>query len=89
VGDATARKQGVLGMREFQLVTCPKCEGSDFVQVGHLKHKPGAGLIFDNSAYACLGCKEVVDASAALQAMVVRQKREELRLLEQELGIHG
>lgn len=75
---------------EFSLVPCPKCEGTDFTVVVKLKQKPGAGLIHDQSGYACLACQTVVDTQSALQAMVLKQRREELRLLEEELGVkHG
>jgi len=72
---------------EFQLVPCPKCEGTDFLTVHKLKQKAGAGLITDTTGYACLSCQTVVDTQSALHAMTLRQKREELRLLEEELGV--
>ena len=76
--------------RSFVDLACPTCDGTLFASLVRLKHKPGGGLIADPCGWACLACQQVVDAHKALEAYHLKQKREELRQLEVDLGIvHG
>ncbi len=73
--------------RTFTTLPCPACDGIAFVSVLHLRHKPGGGLVPESKGFACLGCQTVVDIAQVLQASTLKQKREELRSLEEELGV--
>ena len=72
---------------EFQNLACPKCEGTLFAPLVFLKHRAGGGLVADPAGWACLACQTKVDAQEALNAYHIRQKREELKQLAQELGV--
>jgi hypothetical protein len=52
-----------------------------------LKYRPGGGLVADPSGWACLVCQTAVDPQAALNAWQLKQKRQELKTLEEELGV--
>lgn len=73
--------------RSFVDLACPACGGTTFTVLVRLKHKAGGGLVADPCGWACLTCQVQVDAQAALQAYALKQKREELRALETELGV--
>ena len=73
--------------REFQTLKCPSCQGMAFLPLVALKHRDGGGLIADPMGYACMACQKVTDASDILRAHRLDAKREELRLLQEELGI--
>ena len=73
--------------RTFSTLACPACDGVVFVGIVHLRHKPGGGLVPEPMGFACQGCHMVVDIGLALQAYTLKQKREELRSLEEELGV--
>lgn len=73
---------------EFVNLTCPKCDSMLFMPLVHLKHRAGGGLVADPAGWACVQCLVPVDAQKALEAYQLRQKREELRQLETELGVH-
>jgi len=72
---------------EYQLLLCPTCDGRLFSQLVVLKHKPGSGLIEDRAGWVCMQCHEQVDTQAMLHQQTLREKREELRQLERELGV--
>ncbi len=71
----------------YQMLACPECNSTVLLQLWHLKAKPGAGLIAEPGGWQCAECRAVVDTPKMLQGLHVREKREELRLLEEELGI--
>ena len=74
----------------YQALTCPDCNSTKLVQLWQLKAKPGSGLVQEPAGWQCAGCRVNVDTAKMLQGVHVREKREELRLLEEELGIeHG
>ena len=73
--------------RGFVNLACPGCEGTLFAPLVFLKHRPGGGLVADPGGWACLHCGKTVDPQAALNAYHVKVKREELKQLEDELGI--
>ena len=71
----------------FANLACPMCEGTLFAPLVVLKHRAGGGLVADPVGWACLGCQKKFDAQEALNAYHLRQKREELKELEHELGV--
>lgn len=71
----------------YQVLACPECESTNLLQLWQLKAKPGAGLISEPCGWQCANCRTSVETSKMLQGLHVREKREELRLLEEELGI--
>lgn len=73
--------------RSFVDLACPACGGTTFAVLVRLKYKAGGGLVADPAGWACLACQKPVDAQEALNAYALKQKREELRQLETELGV--
>lgn len=73
--------------RGFMTLACPKCECTVFMLLVQLKHRPGSGLVRDEAGYGCLNCHTKVDAQEALNAYQLKLKRDELRMLEDELGV--
>ena len=73
--------------RSFVDLACPACGCIYFASLVRLKHKAGGGLVPDQAGWACLACQKPVDAQEALHAYALKQKREELKQLEQDLGI--
>ncbi len=73
--------------RGFVNLACPGCEGLLFAPLVWLKHRPGGGLVADPGGWACLNCAKIVNPQEALNAYHVKVKREELRQLEDELGV--
>jgi len=71
----------------YQVLACPECDATTLLQLWHLKAKPGAGLVQEPAGWQCANCRMHVDTAKMLQGVHVREKREELRLLEEELGI--
>lgn len=81
---------GILDMGEvlgFQLLHCPRCDGTTFATLVQLKHRPGGGLVADPSGFACVPCQLPMDTTEALKAYQLKLKREELKQLEDELGV--
>ena len=72
---------------EMQTLHCPDCDGTMFLHLTRLKHKPGSGLVEERAGWQCVTCATAVDASAMLRSQELRAKRDELRQLEIELGI--
>ena len=72
---------------EYSALQCPTCAGTTFLPLYYVKHKPGSGLVEDKAGWLCTACQTPMDLTQMLAAEQVRSKREELRLLELELGI--
>ena len=69
--------------------SCTNCESVPFLQLTHLRVKPGGGTIPAPAGYQCSQCGKQADMAEMQRAAHLKQRRKELLALEEELQQAG
>jgi len=63
------------------------CGSEKFVQMISLRWTNGSGTVATPALYRCAKCNQEVDTAKLIAVLTVKQKKNELDQLEQELGV--
>lgn len=66
-----------------------ECGGEEFLSLVHLRCHPTGGTSREQGGLQCAKCGKNVDMGALIQRDRLKQKKEELRALTEEIGSSG